>query len=130
MARNQGKKITPKEWIDIENKLEQAFQADFSIAEACWYAWVSVTMYLKKCKDSTEFKEKMEKAKMVIFQKAKVAVANKAWKDWEFALKLLERRQKEVYSPRHELTWANWSSLTLKELYHKAKTKDDPPKKK
>lgn len=134
MARNQWTPITEKEWVTIENELEKAFATDFSIAEACAHADVSVTNYLKRIAAKPDVKERMERAKHKIYQVAKTSVFNKVKSDGNTALRFLERTQKEKYSPRLPAnTWWGWTQISLKELYQRAKeisTDADTKKKK
>ena len=89
--------ITP----DTVRKLKTAFELDLTVEGACNYAGISKDTYYRHLKEK-EFSDEMRIAQMHLEIEAKKSVTRGVKEDGNLALKVLERRCKEQYSPRHE----------------------------
>ena len=105
-------------------KLEQAFQIDATVPEACAYAGVSKSTYYNWLKDIQGFAGRMEAAKQLFFMKAKKAVVMGIEKnDGRLALDVLKSRQRDRYVERKELSAV--IPTTLDELTAEERRIDD-----
>jgi hypothetical protein len=98
---NAGRPIKIDE--NIVRKLIEGFQNDFTVEEACRYAGVAKTTYYEQCKRDPSFADEMDRAQDFPLTLAKKRLLN-AIRDPEsddgLALKFLERRQRDRYSPK------------------------------
>lgn len=87
-------------------KLVECFKDDMTDEEACLDAGIGVSTYYRYMKDDTEFKEEIEAAKNHIIIEAKRTVRKHIEKknDPDYALRILERRQRSRYALRSEVT--------------------------
>jgi hypothetical protein len=98
---------------EVIQKLEEAFKYDFTVAEACTHAKISIETYYNWREKSKEFLNKMEDAKNFLAMNAKTNVTLAIVRDksvadsWEF----LKRRQKKLYSDRSEITGENGEAI-------------------
>lgn len=109
-------KTSGKFTLEVLSKLEEGFKRDFTNEEAARYAGITPATYYNYYNMSSEFREKMDRAKDFLFYAAKnnwanaiLGVKDKEGKyitkpDPELSVKFLERRQKHLYSLRTELT--------------------------
>lgn len=97
----------------IVEKLEDAFRDGASISEACELAGIDRGTYYNWMESIDDFSTKMEDAKDWVNEIARAVVAQKITKrkDVETAKWWLERRVKEKFSTRNELTGANGDNL-------------------
>lgn len=104
--------ITP----EVLNKLEQAFAMGCSDLEACFYADISDRILYNYQKDNPDFLQRKRtlKSKPVLMARASVVKALEA--DPELALKFLERKKKDEFSLRSELTDADGQPLVPKTI--------------
>lgn len=121
---------------DIYRNLQACFQNDFTIEEACSYVGINPDTYYEWCKLSTEFREKMHKAKRFLFFSGKQYLRQAALgvkdKDGNWVIKpdikiiqwVLKRRQKDQYSPRLESTGAEGKPLHSEPDYSKLSDKE------
>lgn len=101
MPKNKGGRppaITP----EVIAKLTEAFKIDMTVEEACTYAKISKDTYYRKCKMDQGFSDECERARQFATVKARRIVIEKMEDDGGLALKYLERKRKEEFSPRVE----------------------------
>lgn len=90
--------ITP----EVVAKLIEAFKLDVTVEEACLYAGISKDTYYRKVKEDEGFSDEMEQARQYATLLARQSVIREIEKDGVLALKYLERKRKEEFSPRAE----------------------------
>jgi len=90
--------ITP----EVVAKLTEAFKLDMTVEETCLYAGISKDTYYRKVKANQRFSDEMERARMYATMKARNIVIMQMEEDGNLALKYLERKRKEEFSPRIE----------------------------
>ena len=99
----EGKQKSPKLTEDTIRKLEEAFAIDASVKEACYYADISTDTYYRWIKEFPELSDKLERLREKPVLKARQTVV-KSLDNPDYAFKYLERKKKDEFSPRHELT--------------------------
>lgn len=93
---------------EIVEKLESIFKIDWTIEEACYYAWIDRKTYYNRCEQDTEFFHKMESAKQFPFilarktlmkwmQSKNEATSLKAW------IEFLSRREPRYSNKNTEI---------------------------
>lgn len=87
---------------DVIAKLEQAFAIGCTDLEACLFAGVSKDALYYYQHKNPKFTERKEQLKETPILKARTSVVNKLEADAELALKFLERKKKDEFSPRVE----------------------------
>jgi hypothetical protein len=107
MKRKQITKSWPKKprkfTEEVIGKLEEGFKSDFTVKEACSYAWIAVDTYYEHYKKNKSFSDRMDSAEDFCFIMAKNNV--RKWLnegDKEYSLKRLKNRQNKRYSERNE----------------------------
>tara|TARA_Y100000310_G_scaffold287005_1_gene311631 strand:- start:6704 stop:7129 length:426 start_codon:yes stop_codon:yes gene_type:complete len=120
VKRNKGGRPTAINSAVVQ-KLLEAFQLDLPVAEACKYAGIAKQTYYNHCKNK-EFLDKMERAKMEATLKARKTVIEKMEDDGGLALKYLERKRKEEFSPRIEQNVEVNSILALVKAQEESET--------
>lgn len=104
----------PTKYDDVVvEKLEDAFRDGASISEACGLAGIDRQTYYNWLESVDGFSTKMEDAREWVNEIARAVVAQKITrrKDVETAKWWLERRVKEKFSTRNELTGVNGQDL-------------------
>ncbi len=112
MPSNKGGRppaITPA----VVRKLTEAFKLDMTVEEACLYAKISKDTYYRKCKADPGFSDEMERARQFASAKARRVVIEKMEDDGGLALKYLERKRKDEFSPRFEQQVEGYSIVEL-----------------
>lgn len=114
---------------EVVGKLNEAFKDDFTVEEACRYAGIHKDTYYEECKRNPSFADEMSRAQdyPLTLAKKRIMLAMRNPKaDDALALKFLERRQRDRYSPKmtveHEGTIATYNDL---ESAKKAKTVEE-----
>ena len=100
MAKGQ---IKQKLTEDTIRKLEEAFAIDASVKEACYYADISTDTYYRWIKEFPELSDKLERLREKPVLKARQTVV-KSLDNPDYAFKYLERKKKDEFSLRSELT--------------------------
>lgn len=135
MARKKSKAGRPRK-IDqkIIRKLVEAFKDDFTIGEACRYAGISTETYYQELKRNPGFSDEMTRAQDYPLAMAKKwmmrAIQGRSDGYGNLALKFLERRQRDRYTPKLTLEHEG-SVLTYSEIESKtpkAKTPEEARK--
>lgn len=105
-------KLTDKVLSDLEDGLRH----DFTVEEACLNAGIRKDTFYNWLKLSDEFAEYIDRAKQYVAIAAKRNIAGAVTNDKsiEDSWKYLERRQKKLYSLRHELTGEEGDALKIK----------------
>lgn len=100
---------------ELVEKLEDAFRDGASITEACIIAGIDRRTYYNWIRDQDGFSTKMEDAQEWVSEIARSVVAQRITKkkDPETAKWWLERRVKDKFSLRNELTGKNGESLNV-----------------
>ena len=83
---------------NVISKLIEAFHVDATIAEACWYAWITEVTFYRKCKADEKFCKEMRTAMQYPFLKAKKVLFNSMNSEREdiaqkWATEYLKRRE-------------------------------------
>ncbi len=99
----EGKQKSPKLTEDTIRKLEEAFAIDASVKEACYYADISTDTYYRWIKEYPELSYKLERLREKPVLKARQTVV-RSLDNPDYAFKYLERKKKDEFSPRQELT--------------------------
>ena len=90
---------------EVVRKLEQAAEIDCNISEMCFHADISRETYYQWIKKDKKFADRIERIRKKPFVNAKLTLQKAIAKgDADMALKFLERRSKEEYSPRQEVS--------------------------
>lgn len=103
---------------EVVEKLEDAFRDGASIYEACDLAQIDKQTYYNWLESMDGFSAKMEDAKEWVSEIARAVVSQKITKkkDVDTAKWWLERRVKEKFSPRQEMTGDQGKPLMYNEL--------------
>jgi len=80
----------------------EAFKLDVTVEEACLYAGISKDTFYRKVKADPGFSDEMERARQFATLKARNVVIAEMEGDGGLALKYLERKRKDEFSPRFE----------------------------
>lgn len=91
---------------------------DATVAQACAYAGISRSTYYKLCDENEEFSDKMHQAQLWPSIVARHVIVQQILEgDGDLALKFLERREPELYSPRRRDEIENkYAHFSLEEL--------------
>lgn len=100
MAKVGRPTVMTKETI---RKLEEVFAIGGSDSEACFYADISKESLYAYCRKHPEFTDRKESLKEKPILKARQTVV-KSLDQPDYAFKYLERKKKDEFSPRKELT--------------------------
>jgi hypothetical protein len=101
--------VTP----EVLLKLEQAFSYGATDLEACGYAKISKSTLYYYQQDNPDFLERKEELKSKPILKARRVVIQSLETDPHLALKFLERKKKDEFGLRHELTGVNGEPLII-----------------
>lgn len=99
----EGKQKSPKLTEDTIRKLEEAFSIDASVKEACYYADISTDTFYRWIKKYPKLSYKLERLREKPVLKARQTVV-RSLDQPDYAFKYLERKKKDEFSPRKELT--------------------------
>ncbi len=86
------------------SKLEHAFSIGCSDIEACFYADISKSVLYVYQDANPEFKDRKEALKANPIMKARMSVYNKLDEDADLSLKFLERKCKDEFSLKQDMT--------------------------
>lgn len=90
---------------DVVAKLEEAFKIGATPTEACNYANISRDAYYDRLKKDQTFSDRMDSAKeWPILAMKKVVVQKAVGGDEKSAMWYLERKKKDEFAPRQELS--------------------------
>jgi len=106
----EGKQKSPKLTEDTIRKLEEAFSIDASVKEACYYADISTDTFYRWIKEYPKLSYKLERLREKPVLKARQTVV-KSLDNPDYAFKYLERKKKDEFSPRQELTGKDGESI-------------------
>ena len=106
----EGKQKSPKLTEDTIRKLEEAFSIDASVKEACYYADISTDTFYRWIKLYPKLSYKLERLREKPVLKARQTVV-KSLDNPDYAFKYLERKKKDEFSPRQELTGKDGESI-------------------
>lgn len=99
MAGGRPTVITP----EILSKLEEAFLLGCSDIEACFYADISKSTLYVYQENNPEFKDRKEELKANPIFIARKTVVKEIAEKGELALKFLERKKKDEFSPSTDI---------------------------
>ncbi len=87
---------------DVVGKLVEAFMDDFTVEEACRFAGIHKDTFYMEIKRNQAFADAMERAQdyPLTLAKKRLFRGINAWDGAPLALKYLERRQRDRYSPK------------------------------
>ncbi len=108
----EGKQKSPKLTEDTIRKLEEAFSIDASVKEACYYADISTDTFYRWIKLYPKLSYKLERLREKPVLKARQTVV-KSLDQPDYAFKYLERKKKDEFSLRSELTGKDGKDITL-----------------
>lgn len=85
---------------EVVGKLEEIFRRDWTVSEACSYAWIHRDTYYEHLKKNKEFSDKIERAKVFPFILAKHKIfeainSKDLYIAAKYALEFLKRRDPE-----------------------------------
>jgi hypothetical protein len=109
MAKGQIKQKMTEETL---RKLDEVFAIDGSIEEACYYANISPDTYYRWVKEKPELSERFKRLRERPVLKARQTVV-KSLDQPEYAFKYLERKKKNEFAQRTELSGSNGSPIEL-----------------
>jgi hypothetical protein len=98
---------------EVIQKLEQAFSLDCTDAEACMFANISPSKLYEYQVDYPEFLERKRALKEKPVLAARSSVVRHMEEDGSLALKYLERKKKEEFSPRQEVSGAEGGPVVI-----------------
>lgn len=86
----------------VVRKLVEGFKFDFTVEEACRYAGIGKTTFYAECERNPAFQDEMNRAQdwPLILAKKRVVREINLPGGGDLAMKFLERRQRERYSPK------------------------------
>lgn len=105
------------------SKLEEVFSIGGSDNEACFYAGIGKSTLYNYQQEHPEFVERKEALKERPILKARQTVV-KSLDDADMALKFLERKKKDEFSLRTELTGQNGEALQIQVVNYDDTEKD------
>lgn len=105
-------------------KLEYAFALDCTDAEACLYADLTPSAFYEWQKRNPYFLERKQQLKNRPFLLARTTIVNALESDADMALKYMERKKKDEFSLRTEMTGAEGEKLGMV-IYCPEEKKDD-----
>ncbi len=92
-------------------KLEQAFAIDATVEQACAYADISGDTYYRWIKEKPELSERFDRLRQQPILAARQTVVTAIQSDPALAFKYLERKQKNEFGQRTEITGADGAPL-------------------
>lgn len=98
----------------VLRKLEEAFLLGCTDREACFCAGIMPSTLYEYCKKNTEFSERKELLKEQPVFKARKSVVGALESNPDLALKFLERKKKDEFSLRSEVTGAEGGAIESK----------------
>lgn len=87
----------------VVGKLIEGFQNGFTVEEACRFAGIHKDTYYEECKRNPAFADEMDRAQdypLILAKKRILTAIRDPESDDGLALKFLERRQRDRYSPK------------------------------
>jgi hypothetical protein len=87
----------------VVGKLIEGFKDDFTVEEACRFAGIHKDTYYEECKRNPSFADEMDRAQdypLILAKKWVLNAIRNPESDDGLALKFLERRQRDRYSPK------------------------------
>lgn len=113
--RKKGKKrgrrtVMTKKVLD---NLKEAFLLDCTDEEACAKAGIGTTTLYRYLKQNPEFRDKIQAWKQNMFLIARKSMARDIETDGKLALAYMERKKKDEFSPRQELTGADGRAIEV-----------------
>jgi hypothetical protein len=109
---------------EVLDKLEQAFSMDCTDSEAALYANITLSALTKHGERHPEFVERKRALKNKPFLIARNTLLQGIKSDPDLALKYLERKKKDEFSLRSELTGPGGESLTCTLIDYRGKPND------
>ncbi len=117
--------------VEVVKKLTEAFKDDFTVEEACRYAGISKETYYQECKRKPGFADEMARAQDYPLTLAKKAVfrgIQGGVKDYgTLALKFLERRQRDRYTPKVIQEHEGGITMTYQQLEQRTRPRAATP---
>lgn len=107
----EGKQKSPKLTPETIRKLEGAFAIDATVGEACYYANISQDTYYRWIKKFPELSEKFKRLRQKPILTARQEVVKGLANNPEFSLKYLERKKKDEFSLRTEVSGIDGKDL-------------------
>ncbi len=98
---------------DVVRKLIEAFKLDVSVEEACLYAGIAKDTFYRKLKEDEGFSDEVGSARMYATMAARLSVLKAIPTDPHLALKYLERKRREEFSPLHRPPVAESQQIDL-----------------
>jgi len=105
-----------KDEKDIIAKLEYGWSLGCTDLEACLLADISKDTLYRYQKANPRFCERKERLKESLILKARESVAKHLDESGELAIKFLERKKKDEFSLRSEITGADGKPLEVREI--------------
>jgi hypothetical protein len=89
---------------DIVSKLEQCFSIDATVTEACYYCDISRDTFYQWMKENPELSDRLERLRSKPILKARQEVVKGIENDKEFALKYLNKKKRDEFGDKLDLT--------------------------
>lgn len=99
---------------ELVRKLEEILKIDWTITEACSYAWISRDTYYRWLEEDSNFSDKMDKARMYMHIESRKTLvkAIRDDNDTKAAIEFLKRRDKR-YMDSTKLSWDEENPLKV-----------------
>ena len=122
----KGAQISPKFTPETINKLEQAFAIDCSIAEACFYADISVETYYTWCEKHAELSERLQRLRLrpILAARQKIVTAITNGPGTADAWQYLIRKRKEEFAELKKNEVTVQEVVTLEDLIDRDNAQD------
>lgn len=101
---------------EVIKKLEQAFSYDCTIEEACLYAGITPATYYNNVNKKPQLIERFKALRNTPVLRARESVIESFRKDPALALKYLERKRRDEFALRSELTGGDGKPIEVKTL--------------
>ena len=121
--RNVGRPTVINE--EVIRKLEEVFAWGASVQEALMYADISNTTYYEFIQKNPQYKEKFKRLQEKPTLLARQSVINNMKEDGHLALKYLERKKKDEFSLRAEVTGVDGQEIKVNLTNFKSLGVDD-----
>jgi hypothetical protein len=101
-------------WNDeIISKLRTAFAFDCTIEEACLYAGIDVVTFWRHTKKNPKLRKEFDALRNTPILKARQAVIKSFEQDPNLALKYLERKRRQEFALRQEITGEDGQAIKI-----------------
>jgi len=104
---------------EVIGKLEQAFALDCTVKEACFFAWIHIDTYYDFLSKNPKYSDIFEALRESPVLLARQSVITNMKKNWELALKYLERKRKNEFTPKTEVDHSGVITQNIVKIWQK-----------